>query len=88
MDEVSSGRPQSFRYQRRLVNDCSPRREGMAQDSGTRGGTFTWRNGPLQKSQGWTTGCSSMPERDGKDQREERTAQSKRARAGSFAIVD
>ena len=33
------------------------------------------------------TACSSMSERDGKDQGED-TAQSKRARAGSFAIVD
>ena len=39
------------------------------------------------ESQGWTTACSSMPERDGKDQGED-IAQSKRARAGSLAIVD
>ena len=29
MDRVSPGRPQSFRYQRRPVEDCSPGREGM-----------------------------------------------------------
>ena len=33
------------------------------------------------------TACSSMPERDGKDQGKD-IAQSKRVRAGSFAIVD
>ena len=33
-------RPQSFRHQRRPVDDCSPRREGMAQNGETRGGTF------------------------------------------------
>ena len=29
---VSPERPQSFRYQRRPVDDCSPERGGMAQD--------------------------------------------------------
>ena len=29
---------QSFRHQRRPVDDCSPRRGGIAQDAGTRGG--------------------------------------------------
>ena len=40
VDEVSSGRPQSFRYQRRPVDDCNLGRVGMTQDGGTRGGTF------------------------------------------------
>ena len=41
LDGMSPGRPQSFRYQRRLVDNCSPaRRGGIAQDGGTRGGTF------------------------------------------------
>ena len=39
-DGVFPGRRQSFRYQRRLVDDCSSGRGGMAQDSGTTGGTF------------------------------------------------
>ena len=30
----------SFRYQRRPVDDCNPGRGGMAQDSGTKDGTF------------------------------------------------
>ena len=32
------GRPQSFRYQCRPVDDCSPGRGGIAQNGGTRGG--------------------------------------------------
>ena len=37
---VFPGRPQSFRHQRRPVDNCRPGRGGMAQDGGTRGGTF------------------------------------------------
>ena len=40
VEEVFSGQPQSFRHQRRPVDDCSPERGGIAQDGGTRGGTF------------------------------------------------
>ena len=40
VDGVSPGRPQSFRYQHRPVDDCSPGQGGMAQDGETRGGTF------------------------------------------------
>ena len=40
VDGVFPGRPQSFRYQRRPMDDCSPGRGGMAQDGGTRSGTF------------------------------------------------
>ena len=69
-DGVSPGRPQSFQYQRRPVDGCSPGRRGTPQDCRTRG-----------ESQGWTTACGSMPERDVE-------VQSKRARAGSLAIVN
>ena len=66
---VFPGRPQSFQYQRRPVDDCSPGRGGMAQDGGTRrGGTFHGEMVRGRESQGWTTACSSMPVRDGKDQ--------------------
>ena len=64
------GRPQSFRHQRRPVDDCSPRRVGMAQNGGTRGGTFHGEMDRSRESQGWTTASSRMPERDGKDQEE------------------
>ena len=38
-------------------------REGMAQDGGTRGGTFHGEINHRSESQGWTTACRSMPER-------------------------
>ena len=40
----------------------------MAQDGGTRGGKFHGEMDRRRGSQGWTTACSSMSERDGKDQ--------------------
>ena len=58
----------------------------MAQDGGTRSGTFHGETDRSRESQGWTTACSSVSERDGKTK--ERKAQSERARAGSLAIVD
>ena len=67
---VSTGGPQSFRYQRRPVNDCGPGRGGTAQDGGTRGGTFDGEMDCCRKSQSWTTAYSKMLERDGKDQGE------------------
>ena len=56
-------------YQRRPVNDyCSPGRGEMTQDGGSRGGTF---HGEMdhhrRESQGWTTVCSRMLERERKD---------------------
>ena len=66
-DGVFPGRPQSFRQQRRPVDGCSPGRGGMAQNVVTRGGTFHGEMDRCRESQGWTTACSHMPERDGKD---------------------
>ena len=83
---VFSGRPQSFRYQRRPVDDCSPGRGGMAEDGGTRGGTF---HGEWIAAEEAKAGlrhavvCLNVTGRT-----KERIAQSKRARAGSFALVD
>ena len=68
---VFLGRPQSFRHQRRPVNDCSPGRRGMTQNGGTRGGTFHGEMDRCRESQGRTTACSLMPERDRKDQGED-----------------
>ena len=59
----------------------------MAQNDRIRGGTFRGKMDRCRKKQGWTTACSGMPERDGKDQGED-IAQSKRARAGSLALID
>ena len=75
MDGVFPGRSQSFRRQRRPVDDCSPGRGGMAQNSRTRGGTFHGKVDRCIKNQGWTTACSGMPERDGKDQGEDSPTQ-------------
>ena len=75
------GEPQSSRDQRRPVDDCRPERGGMAQNGRTRGGTFQSEMNRCRESQRWTTACSGMPERDGKDQGKGRIAPSKRARA-------
>ena len=40
VDGMFLGRSQSFRHQRRPVDDCSPGRGGMAQNGRTRGGIF------------------------------------------------
>ena len=44
---------------------------GMAQNGRTRGGTFHGEMDRCRENQGWTTACSGMPERDGKDQEED-----------------
>ena len=61
VDGVFPGRPQSFRHQRRPVDDCSPVRGGMAQNGITRGGTFHGKTDCCKENQGWTTACSGMP---------------------------
>ena len=71
VDRVLPGRPQSFRHQRRPVDDYSPGTGRMAQNGRTRGGTFHGKIYRCRENQGWTTGCSGMPERDGKDQGED-----------------
>ena len=65
----------AFRHQRRPVDDCSPGRGGMAQNGRTRGGTFHGKMDHCRNKQGWTTVCSGMPERDGKDQGEDNPKQ-------------
>ena len=71
VDGVFPGRPQSFRHQRRPVDDCSPGRGGMAQNGRASGGTFHGEIDRCRESQGWTTACSGMPECDLKDQGED-----------------
>ena len=70
-DGVFPGQPHSFRHQRRPRDNCSPGRGEMAQDGGIRGGTFHDEMDRCSESQGWTTVCSRMPEREGKDQGED-----------------
>ena len=67
VDGLFPGRAQSLRHQRRPVNDSSPGRGGMAHDGGTRGGTFHTEMDRCRESRGWTTACSTMPEHDGRD---------------------
>ena len=51
------------------IERMQPRTRGrMARDGGTRGGTFHGELYRCRESQGWTTPCSGMPERDGKNQ--------------------
>ena len=68
VDGVFPGRPQNHRHQRQPLDACSPGRGGIAQNGRTRGGTFRGEMDRCRESQVWTTACSSMPERDGKDQ--------------------
>ena len=52
VDGVFPGRPQNFRHQRRPVDDCNPGRERIAQNGGTRGGTFHGEMDRCRGSQG------------------------------------
>ena len=54
------------------TTDCSPGRGRMTQDGGTRGGTFHGDTDRCREIQGWTTACSIISERYGKDQGEDR----------------
>ena len=51
-----------------FLDDCSPGQGGMVQDGGTRGGTFHGEMNRCREIKGWTTACSRIPERDGKDE--------------------
>ena len=88
-DEMFLGRPQSFRYHRRPVDDCSPEWGGNAPRRRNKG-TFHGEIDRWRESQGWTTTCSinSTVCRNVTGRTKERTAQSKRARVGLLAIVD
>ena len=58
--ELSASTPTSRRLQ--------PRTRGNGAERWNKGQNISWRNGSLHReNQGWTTACSRMPERDGKD---------------------
>ena len=59
----------------RKIADCNPGRGGMVQNGGTRGVTFDDQVDRCRKSQGWSTACSGMLKRDGKDQGEDSSKQ-------------
>ena len=71
VDGVFPAISQSFRHQRRPLDDCSPGRGEMAQNDRTRGGTFHSEMDRCRENQGWSTTCSGMLERGGKDQGED-----------------
>ena len=71
VDGVFPGWPQNLRHQHRPVDDCSPRRGRIAQNGGTRDGTFHGEMDCCRGSQGWTSACSSMHERDVKGKGED-----------------
>ena len=85
VDGVFPGRPQSFRHQRRPVNDCSPGRGRMAQNGRTRGGTFHGKMDRCSKTKAGLRHAVVCPNVTGRTK--ERIAQSKRARAGSLALL-
>ena len=75
LDGVFSGRCQSFRHQRRQVDDCSPGRGGMAQNGRTKDETFYGEIDRCRENQSWTTASSGIPDHDGKDQEEDNSKQ-------------
>ena len=83
---VSPGRPQSFRYYRRPVDDCSPGRGGMSQDGRTMGRTFVAKWIAAEKVKAGIRHALVCPDVTGRAK--ERIAQSRRVRAGSLAVTD
>ena len=67
--EISVSTPTSGRLH------CSPGRDGMAQNGRTRGGIFHGEMDRCRENQGLTLACSSTPERDGMNQRENSSKQ-------------
>ena len=88
VDEVSPGRPQSFRFQRRPVNDCSPGHgEGewcKATEQGAQ--RFMAKRIAAEKARAGVRHAVVCLNVTGRSK--ERISQSKRTRAGSLAVVD
>ena len=84
-DGMLPGGPQSFQHQGRPVDDCSPGRGGMAQDGGTRVEHFVAKWIAAEKTRAGLREAVVYPNVTGMTR--ERIAQSKRARAGSLAII-
>ena len=78
--ELSASTPTSGRLQ--------PRTRGNSAGHGTGDGTFRGEIDRCRESQGWTMACSSVVCPNVTGTTKERIAQSKRACAGSLAIVD
>ena len=86
VDGVFPGRLQSFRHQRRPVDDCTPGQGGMAQNGRTRAEYFIAKWIAAEKARAGLRHAVVYPNVMGRTK--ERIAQSKRARAGSLALVD
>ena len=89
MDGVFPGQSQSFRHQRRPVDDCSPGRGGMAQNGRKQGAEHynimaKWI--PAEKAKAGLQHAVVCPNVTGRTKK--RIAQSKWASAGSLALVD
>ena len=86
VDEVFPGRPHSFRYRRRPVDDCSPGRGEWRRTAEQGAEHFMAKLIAVEKVKAGlrhAVVCPSVTWRTKK-----RIAQSKRARAGSLALVD
>ena len=69
--ELVGGGGQKKEWMGCFLDDYSPGRGEMAQNSGTRGGTFHGEMDRRRKCLGWTMAYSSMTEHDGKSQGED-----------------
>ena len=87
MEGVFPGRSQSFRHQRRPVDDCSPGRGEMTQNTAEQGaGHFMAKWIVAEKTKAGLRHAVVCPNMTGRTKK--RIAQSKRARAGSLTLVD
>ena len=86
MNGVFPGCPQSFRYQRRPVDECSPGRGGIAQDDPQEAERFMAKWIAAEKVRAGQRHVVGCPNVAGKTK--DRIAQSKRTRAGSLTIDD
>ena len=87
VDGVFLGRPQSFRHQRRPVDDCSPQYEGEWRRTAEQVAEhFMAKWIAAEKAKAGLRHAMVRPNVTGRTK--ERIAQSKRARAGSLALAD
>ena len=86
VDGVFSGRSQSFRHQRRPVDDCSPGRGEWRRTAEQGAEHFMAKWTVAEKTKAGLRHAVVGPNVTGRIKK--RIAQSKRARAGSLALVD
>ena len=86
MDGVFPGRPQSFRHQCLPVDDCSPERGEWRKTAEKGAEHFMAKWIAAEEARAGLRHAVVCPNLTGRTK--ERIAQSKRARAGSLALVD